>query len=54
MRDWEEIKTKWDGSSTEYLKLDYGLLEVSGAGREDCSCCCCCWYNLWSANQPAS
>jgi hypothetical protein len=28
MRDWEEIKTKWDGSSTEYLKLDYGLLEV--------------------------
>jgi hypothetical protein len=28
MRDWEDIKTKWDGSRTEYLKLDYGLLEV--------------------------
>jgi hypothetical protein len=32
MCDWEGIKTKWDGSNTEYLKLDYGLLEVRGMG----------------------
>lgn len=52
MRDWEEIKTKWDGSSTEYLKLDYGLLEVRG--DSGCYCCLwwyCCWVvaNYWLA-----
>ena len=28
MQEWEEIKTKWDGRSAQYLKLDFGLLEV--------------------------
>lgn len=28
MRDWEDVKRRWDGESTEHLKLDYGLLEV--------------------------
>lgn len=29
MRDWEDVKVKFDGNSTELIKLDYGLLVVS-------------------------
>jgi hypothetical protein len=33
MRDWEEIKTRWDGSSNEELRIDHGLMQVRpGAG----------------------
>jgi hypothetical protein len=29
MRDWEDVKVKFDGNSTEHIKLDYGLIAVS-------------------------
>jgi hypothetical protein len=29
MRDWEDVKVKFDGNSTEHIKLDYGLIVVS-------------------------
>lgn len=31
MRDWEDVKVRFDGSSTEHIKLDFGLIDVSPA-----------------------
>lgn len=37
MREWEDVKAKWDGSSTVYLRLDFNLLTVRDRPSDVCS-----------------